>query len=332
MTVTAITLPISLYILHEERKKRQSGEAIFASKALGAFSYLCIATGPIVLILSAFEFIESSICYIFVSAAVAAHSFQGLFMEYFQVSRLHYCFSADQVHSDKGYPKWIFMLMFAAITLIEGAWIVLVVLIINNLFCRISTTSLTGFLMSGNPRIYIAFTIAVVFVNFQLITALLYWIKLRHIMKHNESEAVHRNLEAVLFRILILTLSYTFVNAGIQMVALAFGPVMTVVYSASMYLMQDHNTKEYVTFLGVLKKSKMYLCCCCCHRIFERQYEILTAQLADDAKRHVVADQPVGLSGAESRNMSVVTDYGINKTGMEMSIETKTVQRDDDVS
>ena len=36
---------------------------------------------------------------------------QLLFMGLYQLSRLHYTFANDQIHSSKGYPKWLFIMV-----------------------------------------------------------------------------------------------------------------------------------------------------------------------------------------------------------------------------
>eukprot|EP01084_Bolivina_argentea_P007980 14935_1 len=42
---------------------------------------------------------------------------QLIFMGYYQLSRLHYCFSSSQVHSKQGYPDWLFIIMYSVATL-----------------------------------------------------------------------------------------------------------------------------------------------------------------------------------------------------------------------
>ena len=40
---------------------------------------------------------------------------QAACMSMFQLSRLYHCFSAQQVHSKEGYPKWIFVALVATV-------------------------------------------------------------------------------------------------------------------------------------------------------------------------------------------------------------------------
>merc|ERR1712083_141926 len=46
----------------------------------------------------------------------------------YQLSRLHYCFSRDQVHSDKGYPFWSFMVMIVIGMVLSVSFVLIVVL------------------------------------------------------------------------------------------------------------------------------------------------------------------------------------------------------------
>ena len=101
------------------------------------------------------------------------------------------------------------------------------------------------------------------------------------------------------------------------MVSFAFSALVAVVYSLAMYLMMDHNTKEYIEFLRILYKFKLYWCCGCFGPMIRNQYEFMTA---DTAKQY----DGIHLS---TTSKSADTQYGIHKTGMEMSVDTKTVNR-----
>ena len=39
-------------------------------------------------------------------------------MEYYQLSRLYYCFSSTKIYSNKGYPNWLFTIMFTGMAII----------------------------------------------------------------------------------------------------------------------------------------------------------------------------------------------------------------------
>merc|ERR1719356_1716230 len=37
---------------------------------------------------------------------------QAVFMGFYQISKLYYCFSQNQIYSKKGYPNWLFIIMY----------------------------------------------------------------------------------------------------------------------------------------------------------------------------------------------------------------------------
>ena len=45
--------------------------------------------------------------------ALICYTIQLVFMGYYQLCRLYYCFANSQIHSNKGYPKWLFIIMYA---------------------------------------------------------------------------------------------------------------------------------------------------------------------------------------------------------------------------
>ena len=95
-----------------------------------------------------------------------------------------------------------------------------------------------------------------------------------------------------------------------------------------MYLMQDHNTKEYVHFLYVLKRLKLYLFCCCFgRRIVKVQYQAMVDMLETESTGGVKKQKSI-----ESTMFETIGDAqpGINTTGMELSLETETAADLDD--
>ena len=107
MTISIICFGITTAMNARERQRRKQPDTIFASRYLSIFSRLCIAMGPITTLIGAVSYLPW-IC--FISGLLRGPSLflQIVAMECYQLSRLYYCFSRDQVHSDKGYPKWIF--------------------------------------------------------------------------------------------------------------------------------------------------------------------------------------------------------------------------------
>ena len=119
----SISIPTTLYILGRETWNRRNPNIIFASKWLYIFSILCIGIGPIAPIIYTITFVEDDrICTAAVIGGAVANILQLLFLEWFQLSRLHYCFSRDSVHSIKGYSRWLFVIMYTVVTVEAIFW------------------------------------------------------------------------------------------------------------------------------------------------------------------------------------------------------------------
>ena len=115
ISTALVSLSVAVLILFSETKKRLTGEVIFPDNArsLQVFSYSCIMFGAINIVFDILERIDN-ICVVSQGLACVADILQLSSMEYFQLSRLHYCFSRERVHSNNGYPNWLFILMYIA--------------------------------------------------------------------------------------------------------------------------------------------------------------------------------------------------------------------------
>ena len=116
MIFSIIPFAACLYILGRERQSRRERTFQTPSKYLSFFSYLCITLGPFAVIAVALQNLNG-ICYILKNVANSLLYSQFIAMESFQLCRLHYSFSRERVHSDKGYPKWVFQLMFTVLVI-----------------------------------------------------------------------------------------------------------------------------------------------------------------------------------------------------------------------
>ena len=89
------------------------------------------------------------------------------------------------------------------------------------------------------------------FFSLDVFTAILYWFKVKKIQHQQKSKECHSyiNIQTILHRMLLLTIFYLFVTVINGLTVFLFAGIHTAACSVSMYLMQDHNTKEYVHFL-----------------------------------------------------------------------------------
>ena len=125
-------------ILRKEWMKRKSTNILYPSKGLQCYPLACIVCGSLSAFFGAIRFLPIA-CYFSGQIYSVMIGWQALFLGYFQLSRLHYCFATTQVYSNKGYPNWVFTIMY-------------IIGIINVLL-----TSMNSFIYSGNSpsRCYI---------------------------------------------------------------------------------------------------------------------------------------------------------------------------------
>lgn len=162
----------------------------------------------------------------------------------------------------------------------------------------------------------------VLFFAVDFTTVMLYWCKIRSFRQHQHSKqhgTVYQRVQSILHRVLILTFFYQISICWLWAVSISIVlyfdlerdvyPVFIALFlSVAMYLMQEHNTAEYETFLRFLNRSKMYFCCCCCYGMVKEQCVALTAAThMKDGKGAVEIDS---VTGFDSGNASLDVTQG----------------------
>ena len=105
----AFSINMSLLILEIEKRCRS---VKLSSNSLKIWPISCMIIGCIV----AFDlaiYWSNGICYISYWTFIINVYFQIIFMGFYQLSMLYYCFAESKLHHDKGYPKWIFIIMYS---------------------------------------------------------------------------------------------------------------------------------------------------------------------------------------------------------------------------
>ena len=326
-------------ILHRERQKRQQPDHITVSKHLSASSYLCIALGPI----NSFSRIISylpGLCYVYDILGGPLGILQNSAMEYYQLSRLYYCFSRKQIHSKVGYRNWVFVVLFClmviwyiSMTIVEFAELTTECQIARGGIATVEDTELFLY----DPRIWILIPTILFVIEFT--TAALYWYKIHSLQRYrnDKDRAVYDRIQSILHRVLILTFLYliALLMAAVVMALSEATAVLSknnpiirwtyslndLIFSYSMFLMQDHNTSEYIAFLRFIKRYKCIWCFCCFASMVREQNRMLV----DNVEQRTFEQEKSTQSGTNTHNISVDLDYGNNTTGMEFSIATQTV-------
>eukprot|EP01084_Bolivina_argentea_P137213 241661_1 len=256
---------INMSILKKEYNKRLSTKITFASPYIKSFPLLCM------------------ICGVLVEIAI-----QGIFMGFFQLSRLYYCFSSSNVHSTKGYSKSVFIFMYAI-----GALIMCTLLLASWFYQRIEYCTIDDEFnyieisthMRDFTNIIVDVFVGCVFTYmlWDFTTLSLYIFKLISFSRFKKDIKVYQRIKGILMKIIILTMVYEIaviflsfdalievlsrsevVEVDSVFVLVLFEGLVSTTMSYSIFIMQQHNTDEYKQFLYVIHYIKMDLIFCCC--------------------------------------------------------------------
>ena len=343
--LTLIATILCYIILFDECRQRKNQSVKFTTPQLKVWSIICLISSftlPLSILLSSIN-IMCTFAGLFIWLSVNT---MALSMGFYQLSRLHYCFANSQVHSDKGYPKWLFILMYtigilisinhiASIEFVKDSYIFLSKCGINNKFQFYSHG--LDLVNTNVPSLYTV-GVGLCFFGWDLFTLYLYILKIRTFRVYkDDAPNVYKRIKSILQKIFILTVLYQlsgviFVGLiglyffvidtdiiRIQLMPMLSSSCMSLIFSVSMYLMMDHNVKHYVRFLKIVQRLRLnYLCCKWRHFVLEQ-----LAELDKDVQGVInVMDKNHGEDGQiETRNQTV-DNYGVEMP--EVSIETKT--------
>ena len=340
--ISLICLFFTTSILFFEGQKRMQPDHLIFSKLLCTFSYLCIVLGPISCIIHSAAYVPG-VCLIYRFVSIPSGYLHIVSMQCYQLSRLYYCFSRKQVHSDSGYPKWIFTILLSILICYACCGIFVNCSTVTTQ-CSIQSDGVAVTeVMDGIPMWYFEFgrlVLGLLYIALESITLSLYWYKVRSIrcsLRKNQNikdRPIYERVESILHRVLILTYLYLFICAVMNVLWITHSIANSVVFydfdlglwiysvmslsiSYSMFLMQEHNTKEYRVFLRFIVQYKCTWCFCCFGSMVREQCRMLI----DNVDRRTVQKMT---SGPTLRDKVSPIEYGNNTTGMELSIATKT--------
>ena len=221
----AITVPVLYY----ELKKRRLPTTQFQSHYLRFTSAVCIWSAPITPIFLILSVIPGFCMIRYIVSAMTCYT-QFVCISFYQLSRLHYCFSHQQLHKKKGYPQWVFTVMVIIGIIVWISALILRVLVDTlpaecrytddfSLFYRYRERAVLfdGDLWTDErtKQIYHLWfnVVSVSGHTWDLIVLLLYLFKIYQIGKVHKSKSkanrVWDNVLFILHRIVIITVFYT---------------------------------------------------------------------------------------------------------------------------
>ena len=347
LSVMALSTILNLIILKSETTKRNTNKSAFTTKSLKYSSLSCIACGLIADIFYTLQWINGA-CHFSRYMATMSVILQTISMGIFQLSRLYYCFSRDKVHSDKGYPKWVFIIMVIVLPVSTFMMIAPITFFSNvhgiRIKCGINSKFQYYYTTIGDyPWIVLTGSIVVFLgVIWDITTLALYLFKIRLFREYKDAEpAVYKRILSILYKIVILTVFYdismsitalcilvTRYLPWLEFITTSIATAQTVTFSLSMYLMLDHNVKQYTIFLRFIHRCKLYLCCCCYGYMVVEQLNDLDQDIKTLA--NVVNGDQKGNEKSIDTTVFQTNTIGskevvIYADGCELSVETKTV-------
>ena len=263
-------------------------------------------------------------------------------MECYQLSRLYYCFSRKQVGSNSGYPNWVFIMLISLTVFWNGLTLITFYSLIKT-ECQIASDG-TAVIQIAEPLGYtveydfrswtfymvLSMSVVIIYIVIESTTAALYWYKIYSLQRdRNEKDgAVYARIQSILHRVLILTFFYLIITGLLNTLSYVrfeidgywLYSMISMVMSYSMFLMQDHNTSEYIAFLRFIRRYKCIWCFCCFGSMVNEQYRMF-----EENVEQRVSEQGKSAQTENTRNASADVVYGINANGMELSVATKTV-------
>ena len=353
-TVAGLGALLQLCILKMEIFNRRTQDATFSNHRMEVLPIITIISG-ITFSLSTANTFFPYLCNIaplisFVSVASA-----GCSMGFYQMERLYYCFSQSKVHNKYGYPQWIFAVMFGiGILLFIDFCIIPFFIYLPIIKCGINHKyqyypyeyTIDG--SSTNLSMWVNLNF-ICFALWDIVTLCLYaWkvfaINYRKSKHQSLPKAVKSRIISILNRIVILTLVYqitsflTFINSAVYdnmqwefeaMYALRWIPftITSVFLSYSMFLMQSHNTKEYMRFLAVIYEYKIYWFGCCCFKDMIRN-DLHSSNSMDSQDTETQPEFHKKDTLFETRNLSVPLSH--IPVPKEISMDTTIVQEQDE--
>ena len=289
LIIRACACVIQFSILGHEMYQRYSSTVQFSNKYLQYISVFCIISGCIEIF--ARTLVPFDIACIFVEfVAEIFTSLQAALMGFYQLSRLYFCFANTKAYADNGYSKWIFKVMIMIGVTGTMIYSVTAAVHLNNT-CGINKDGNVYWKQMIPPDVYtvngtclvclIGISISFIFVCWDITTLLLYVFKIRSFRRYAQSQPdVYQRIISTLSKIVILTLFYQ-IGVGIHIAnMITYSPSnarfiaykithlnMVICITLSMYLMMNHNSKQYLGFLKIIYGLKLNYVCCCCAKI-----------------------------------------------------------------
>ena len=202
-------------ILRKEYNKRKQSTLTFTTKWFKYTSIGCMVCAVLHPLSSLFRLIPG-LCLFSIWIHYVFAGLVAIFMTSYQLIRLYYCFSNDQIHSKKGYPKWMFIVLFIIACTCTLLWGVIMAFNASikpfRYHCKIDNKWYLQYQTIHIPQIG-SILILILFVMLMIIlldaiTLFMYHYKIRLFKDFGDKKVIHKRIKNILNKIFILTLFY----------------------------------------------------------------------------------------------------------------------------
>ena len=272
-----IGLSIMGGLLQSEMLKRRSSSTHFLNNYLRFTSVSCFWCGPtssLLLILS----VVPGFCMIRMIGGALMFSIQFWSLSFYQLSRLYYCFSNQQLHGKNGYPMCVF---FAIITIamVTYTGTIMLHIVVDTLPAKCGFTDELSFFYEYRERAILfngdsfrddwmnqiwvlwSFVLTVMAYGTDLVILLLYLFKIWNIGKIHKAkgDGVWDNVLFILHRIVIITVFYNISGFLILFFSTTLGLVQFAEYSAVNAVVDELRTVGLIVSATAIYSFSIYL-------------------------------------------------------------------------
>mmetsp|Transcript_6314 Transcript_6314/g.10016 ORF Transcript_6314/g.10016 Transcript_6314/m.10016 type:complete len:391 (+) Transcript_6314:42-1214(+) len=320
IALVMLALNIKIFVYERKARRDKVNTITFTSNYSKWFSLSCIFCATLTSFFCVIRCLPV-FCFLAFTFTVISEGATMTLMGFYQLDRLYFCFSQNKAYSSKGYPLWLFLLLFfvgcISLSYEAGTCIYLwSASLIAGETCFIDDEwhFHDSFGRHEQDTIWRGIVAAVtLFACWDGLCLCLYAYKVCYLRKHaNVSQHGYNHILAILHRILFLTLLYEVVVliGGVLAVIVVvcslrinsyhygihitlFRCVMSITSTTmclSMFLMQEHNTQHYKKCIALLQKLGVFYICCCCRSLVEHYDDL--SQL-DDAEQQATESSPI---------------------------------------
>lgn len=268
-----------LFIFKSELISRQKkrGETLTSTWML-RWSILSIISCVLFAFMSILKRITmGQVCNITIPSCAFFQLLAMIFFMFYQLSQIYHCFSQNKIKTDRGYPQYIFYILYSF-----GFFIVILQLIISyDNFQTVTSQCVINWEHTQNHQIILTLWILkkIVYVLWCSLIVFMYFWKLKKFNKlstDKNKDLINQRISFILNKILFLNICYQIlvgINTIITYLGLQFPENLTVfviefivsglnmlLLAAIMCLVMEHHRTSYIKLLLAMQKY----CNCCC--------------------------------------------------------------------